>query len=637
MLPSRARAVPRPDRCDAKVSSRSAATSVLNDCCSRTAAASSRVRRGYVPCGGAGPARALLDPEHLHVRAASRALLATAVSPSSPGIAASRARDAGAGAVAAARGSCRDGGGHGAAPAWGGAQPRSLAGANSSSAASTACRSAPCSRESMFHRATDMSKVALVAPRSVAVRRRRASARRAVRHRASAHARRESEIPRAEYLHAAHAVAVAVEPVDLRELPIPPASTAMIRTPRISRRPSQPWRAVLRRALEETPMRCRSSLTAGRCRSRDQPRAPRWARKQPCRRRRAGAACRARRPARRGDRSTNSRVARPRRRPRAAGSPPTAACSEPPPRAAATQRRCEVEAADVRSPAARRSAAGVGAAENHSRSRGAGALAKEDQEKARRTGESRCRSEARRHRRRRSDPEQRNEGSNVDAGRSSSGERHAQVRRQPRAWRRAGPRPSSSSPRRSCSAGCEMVQRAVTLESLAERRRRSCRRCRKERKGCLSASCASPQPPPTAPGPAGAGQPAEKNRFAFEDCLALAEWRPAASTKQVPMLAPFVQQALRSSGSVLEGWCACSTSKPTSNRPNRVLDREIAMLLAAIRQEAESGLPADRRTGGGTNDRRERSTCWRATRSRYAKDKRLVHLETAWKVTQAAW
>ncbi|MBL8751269.1 MAG: hypothetical protein JNK78_19080 [Planctomycetes bacterium] len=130
---------------------------------------------------------------------------------------------------------------------------------------------------------------------------------------------------------------------------------------------------------------------------------------------------------------------------------------------------------------------------------------------------------------------------------------------------------------------------------------------------------------------------AEKNRFAFEDVLVLAGLAPGGfDKKQVPMLAPLVQRALEY-GAVLEELLRlleAETKKPAAEQ--RIDRREAAILLATIAQEAEVGpfLPtaAD---AEAANDREGLNLLARHALATYAKDKRTVHLETAWKVTQA--
>jgi hypothetical protein len=130
----------------------------------------------------------------------------------------------------------------------------------------------------------------------------------------------------------------------------------------------------------------------------------------------------------------------------------------------------------------------------------------------------------------------------------------------------------------------------------------------------------------------------EKNRFAFEDALALAALAPGGfDKKQIALLAPIVQRAIEL-GSVPEELVrllGVEVAKPAAEQ--RLDRREAALLLAAIGQELEVGAfvpgvdEAEQQ-----NDREALNLLARHALALHAKEKRSVHLETAWKVTQAA-
>jgi len=130
----------------------------------------------------------------------------------------------------------------------------------------------------------------------------------------------------------------------------------------------------------------------------------------------------------------------------------------------------------------------------------------------------------------------------------------------------------------------------------------------------------------------------EKNRFSFEEALALAGLAPSGfDKKQMPMLAPIVQRALEF-GSVLEELVrllGVEVAKP--EKEQRLDRRECALLLAAIGQDLELGafLPSAAEAEKA-NDREALNLLARHALAMFQKDKRRVHLETAWTVTQAA-
>jgi len=132
----------------------------------------------------------------------------------------------------------------------------------------------------------------------------------------------------------------------------------------------------------------------------------------------------------------------------------------------------------------------------------------------------------------------------------------------------------------------------------------------------------------------------EKNRFAFEDALALAALAPPPAgfdKKLVPLLAPLVQRAIEH-GSVIEELLrllAIEVGKPAADQ--RLDRRDAALLLAAIGQEIEVGAflptPAEAEQG---NDREALNLLARHALARHQKEKRNSWLETAWTVTQMA-
>lgn len=130
----------------------------------------------------------------------------------------------------------------------------------------------------------------------------------------------------------------------------------------------------------------------------------------------------------------------------------------------------------------------------------------------------------------------------------------------------------------------------------------------------------------------------EKNRFAFEDALALAAVAPGGfDKKQVLLLAPLVQRAMEH-GSVAEELVrllVAETGKaPAAQRLDR---REAALLLAAVGQEFELGpfLPTAAEAEQ-QNDREGLNLIARHALALHDREKRGVHLETAWRVTQSA-
>ncbi len=130
----------------------------------------------------------------------------------------------------------------------------------------------------------------------------------------------------------------------------------------------------------------------------------------------------------------------------------------------------------------------------------------------------------------------------------------------------------------------------------------------------------------------------EKNVFAFEDVLALAALSPGGfDKKQVPLLAPLVQRAIEV-GNVLEELLRhleLEIGKPAEAQ--RLDRREAALLVSAIGQEVELGpfLPTFAEAEQA-NDREAFNLMARHAMALFAKEQRNVHLETAWRVTQAA-
>jgi len=129
----------------------------------------------------------------------------------------------------------------------------------------------------------------------------------------------------------------------------------------------------------------------------------------------------------------------------------------------------------------------------------------------------------------------------------------------------------------------------------------------------------------------------EKNRFSFEDTLILADMAPEAfDNKQVALLAPLVQRAI-AGGSVVEELIRLLELEVGRPEEERRLDRrQAALLLAAIGQETELGafLPTAMVAERG-DDREALNLLARHFLALYEKDKRNVHLESAWQVTQA--
>ncbi len=185
----------------------------------------------------------------------------------------------------------------------------------------------------------------------------------------------------------------------------------------------------------------------------------------------------------------------------------------------------------------------------------------------------------------------------------------------------------------------EMLQRDVTLGRWAKVGEFLRTLPDKEQKGCyehfLRVVLVHPPRPEDQRVPP---QLQEKNRFAFEDAFAIAALAPGGfDKKQVPMLAPIVQRAIEL-GSVPEELVrllVVETGKPDAEQ--RLDRREAALLLAAVGQELEIGAfvpSADE--AEQTNDREALNLLARHALALYAKEKRNVHLEAAWKVTQAA-
>lgn len=186
---------------------------------------------------------------------------------------------------------------------------------------------------------------------------------------------------------------------------------------------------------------------------------------------------------------------------------------------------------------------------------------------------------------------------------------------------------------------CEMVQRDVTLGRWQKVGAFLQTMPEKERKGCyehfLKVLPNHPQRPEDQRVPQNLQ---EKNRFAFEDVFALAALAPEGfDKKQVPLLAPLVQRAIEN-GSVLEELVRLLGVEVGKPAPEQRLDRrEVALLLATIGQEIEMGpfLPTAEQAEKD-NDREGLNLLARHALALHQKEKRNVHLETAWKVTQAA-
>ena len=186
---------------------------------------------------------------------------------------------------------------------------------------------------------------------------------------------------------------------------------------------------------------------------------------------------------------------------------------------------------------------------------------------------------------------------------------------------------------------CEMVQRAVTLGRWEQVGAFLATLPEKERAGCYEHFLkALLNPPPRQEDQRVPPNLQEKNRFAFEDALALAGLAPGGFDKKlVPALAPIVQRALEG-GSVLEvllAQLAAEAQKPAEQQ--RLDRREAALLLSAIGHEVEMGpfLPS-LAEAEAQNDREALNLMARHALARFAKEQRNEHLETAWQVTQAA-
>jgi hypothetical protein len=186
---------------------------------------------------------------------------------------------------------------------------------------------------------------------------------------------------------------------------------------------------------------------------------------------------------------------------------------------------------------------------------------------------------------------------------------------------------------------CEMLQRDVTLGRWSKVGEFLQTLPEGERKGCFEHFLkVLPNHPPRPEDQRVPPNLQEKNRFAFEDALALAGLAPGGfDKKQVPMLAPIVQRAIEH-GSVLEELVrllGVEIDRPAAEQ--RLDRRECALLLAAVNQELELGpfLPKFEQAEKD-NDREALNLLARHALALHAKEKRTVHLETAWKVTQAA-
>lgn len=186
---------------------------------------------------------------------------------------------------------------------------------------------------------------------------------------------------------------------------------------------------------------------------------------------------------------------------------------------------------------------------------------------------------------------------------------------------------------------CEMVQRAVTLGRWEAVGPFLATLPEKERGGCYEHFLkALLNPPPRQEDQRVPPNLQEKNRFSFDDALALAGLAPGGfDKKQVAALAPIVQRALEA-GSVLEvllAQLAAETQKPAAEQ--RLDRREAALLLSAIGQEVELGpfLPT-LAEAEAQNDREALNLMARHALALFQKEKRNEHLETAWTVTQAA-
>lgn len=130
----------------------------------------------------------------------------------------------------------------------------------------------------------------------------------------------------------------------------------------------------------------------------------------------------------------------------------------------------------------------------------------------------------------------------------------------------------------------------------------------------------------------------EKNYFTFEEAFVLAGMAPGGfDKKQVPLLAGILRRSIEA-GSVFEELVrllGVEVAKPEAEQ--RVDRREAAQLLVALGQELELGpfLPSAEEAEQ-KNDREALNLLARHALALFAKEKRNVHLETAWRVTQAA-
>ena len=187
----------------------------------------------------------------------------------------------------------------------------------------------------------------------------------------------------------------------------------------------------------------------------------------------------------------------------------------------------------------------------------------------------------------------------------------------------------------------EMLQRDVTLGRWSKVAEFLLTIPEKERKGCFEHFLRAL--PNTAQRPEDQRVPQhlqEKNRFAFEDVFALAALAPkpeGLDKKQFAMLAPFVLRAIEA-GSVLEEFVRLLTVEIGKPEAEQRLDRrKVALLLSTIGQDVEMGpfLPAAD-AAEQANDREGLNLLARHALAMHQKEKKTVHLEMAWKVTQAA-
>ena len=130
----------------------------------------------------------------------------------------------------------------------------------------------------------------------------------------------------------------------------------------------------------------------------------------------------------------------------------------------------------------------------------------------------------------------------------------------------------------------------------------------------------------------------EKNRFSFTDALELASLAPEGfDKKQTKLLAPIVKRAL-DEGSVPEELVrllGLEVNKPEAQQ--RLDRREAALLLTALGKDTEIGVFLPTASDAEkANDREALNLLARHALAMYAKEKRSVWLETAWRVTQAA-